>query len=47
LSEQTALTINVVLSRISAVSSLAEFQPKLLLSRPEIYFKPAWGSTHQ
>src|SRR6218665_1013800 len=24
---------------------LAEFKPKLLLSRPEIYSKPAWGST--
>ena len=27
------------------IFSLAEFKPKLLLSRPEIYSKPAWGST--
>ena len=26
------------------ISGLAEFKPKLLLSRPEIYSKPAWGS---
>ena len=27
------------------ICGLAEFKPQLLLSRPEIYFKPAWGST--
>jgi len=26
------------------ISGLAEFKPKLLLSRPEIISKPAWGS---
>jgi len=26
------------------ICGLAEFQPKLLLTRPEIYSKPAWGS---
>src|SRR6218665_1166200 len=26
------------------ICGLAEFKPKLLLSRPEIYSKPAWGS---
>ena len=25
------------------ICGLAEFQPELLLSRPEIYSKPAWG----
>ena len=25
------------------ICGLAEFKPKLLLSRPEIYSKPAWG----
>src|SRR6218665_951813 len=27
------------------ICGLAEFKPTLLLSRPEIYSKPAWGST--
>src|SRR6218665_1862468 len=27
------------------ICGLAEFKPQLLLSRPEIYSKPAWGST--
>ena len=27
------------------IFGLAEFKPKMLLSRPEIYSKPAWGST--
>ena len=27
------------------IYGLAEFKPKLLLSRPEIYSKPAWGSS--
>src|SRR6218665_2238323 len=26
------------------ICGLAEFKPQLLLSRPEIYSKPAWGS---
>src|SRR6218665_504892 len=29
------------------ICGLAEFKPKLLLGRPEIYSKPAWGSTYQ
>src|SRR6218665_1698155 len=27
------------------ICGLAEFKPKLLLSRPEIFSKPAWGSS--
>jgi len=26
------------------ICGLAEFKPKMFLSRPEIYSKPAWGS---